>query len=132
SIQTDRVILTPGPSHEQEVVRRIFTTFVAGKKGNAEIAAELNAEQICNSAGKAWTGGAIHNLLKSERYVGHNVFNHASFKLRKNRIVNPPSMWIRGDNAFEGIVEPGVFAKAQEIMAERKKGLSDQQMLELL
>jgi hypothetical protein len=41
-------------------------------------------------------------------------------------------MWVRRDNAFEGIVEPSVFVKAQEIIAERKKGLSDQQMLDML
>lgn len=132
SIQTDRVVLTPGPTHEQEVVRRIFASFATGRKAKAEIAAELNSEQIHNSLGKPWNSGAIHKILTSERYLGHNVFNHASFKLRQHRIVNPPSMWVRRDNAFEGIVEPSVFVKAQEIIAERKKGLSDQQMLDKL
>ena len=95
----------------------------------AEIAGDLNSERIRSSTGKKWDSGTIRRLLTSERYLGNNVFNHASFKLRQHRIVNPPSMWVRRDNAFEGIVDPTVFAKVQNLIAERKAGLSDEEML---
>nr|WP_262690606.1 recombinase family protein [Kordiimonas aestuarii] len=39
SLQTDRVILVPGPEHEQEMVRRIYHLFVEGGKTEREIAA---------------------------------------------------------------------------------------------
>src|SRR5258708_10487114 len=42
SIQTDRVILKPGPTHEVEVVRRIYRLFVVQLRSEAEIAALLN------------------------------------------------------------------------------------------
>lgn len=41
-------------------------------------------------------------------------------------------MWIRRENALLPIVPPKTFAKAQEIIAERRKALSDNEALERL
>ncbi|MFK7881664.1 recombinase family protein, partial [Roseobacter sp.] len=43
SIQTDRVLLVPGPDHEIAVVNQIFRCFVRDGQSEAEIAANLNA-----------------------------------------------------------------------------------------
>src|SRR5207247_2704339 len=42
SIQTDRVILVPGPAEEVEAVRWIYQQFLSDGKREAEIAATLN------------------------------------------------------------------------------------------
>src|SRR6478752_3702289 len=42
-IQTDRVILAPGPEHEVALVRRMFGWFVDGALSESEIAARMNA-----------------------------------------------------------------------------------------
>ena len=42
SLQTDRVVLVPGPDEEIEVVRRIYRDFVEGGKSESEIATSLN------------------------------------------------------------------------------------------
>jgi len=44
SIQTDRVILVPGPADEQRVVQRMYTMFVDEGRLEREIAQTLNAE----------------------------------------------------------------------------------------
>jgi hypothetical protein len=41
-------------------------------------------------------------VLTNEKYVGNNVYNRVSFKLKKKRVVNEPDMWVRADGAFEG------------------------------
>jgi hypothetical protein len=41
-------------------------------------------------------------------------------------------MWIRRENAFEAIVAPKIFKKAQELLAQRRCRLSDQDCLDRL
>jgi hypothetical protein len=41
-------------------------------------------------------------------------------------------MWIRKDNAFEGIIDPSLFQKAQEMIAIRAGALTDEEMLDRL
>jgi hypothetical protein len=52
-----------------------------------------------------------------------------SFKLKKKRVVNPPEMWIRANAAFEPIVSPELFLKAQEIIRERSRRYSNDELL---
>jgi len=42
SLQTDRVILVPGPEYELETVRWIYREFVDGDQAESAIAAQLN------------------------------------------------------------------------------------------
>lgn len=46
SLQTDRVVLVPGPPEELEVVRRLYRMFVVQRRTESEIAAALNAEGL--------------------------------------------------------------------------------------
>ena len=48
SIQTDRVILVPGPKHEIEMVRHIYRLFVEEGRSEREIADWLNAQGVLN------------------------------------------------------------------------------------
>ena len=58
----------------------------------------------------------VHQLLINEKYVGDNVWNRGSFKLKKKRVRNTPDMWIRADGAFEAIVDRVLFEAAQAII----------------
>ena len=63
--------------------------------------------------GRPWTRGTVHQVLTNEKYVGNNVWNRISFKLKKKRVRNTPEMWIRADGAFEPIVDrPAVRCRA--------------------
>jgi DNA invertase Pin-like site-specific DNA recombinase len=131
-LQTDRVILKPGPTSEIETVRRIFRAFVTQRKRVTEIAADLNADQIPTSRGNHWSGQTIDKVLTCEAYIGNIVFNRTSFKLKQKAVINPPEMWIRRTNALDAIIAPKLFAKAQEIIARRRQRLTDQEVLDRL
>ena len=132
SLQTDRVILVPGPDDEVQTVRWIYREFIDGGKLESEIAAALNARGVTTDLGRPWTRGTVHQVLTNEKYIGNNVYNHQSFKLKKKRIVNAPDIWIRANGAFEGIVDPQDFFTAQGMIRERNRRYSDEEMLDRL
>lgn len=129
SIQTDRVILVPGPPEEVETVQWMYRAFVEEGKVEREIADVLNARSIKTDLGRPWTRATVHQVLINEKYVGHNVWNRVSFKLKRKRVHNSPAMWIRADNAFEPLVDEALFAAAQEIIGQRSNRLSNEEML---
>ncbi len=132
SIQTDRVILVPGPPEEIDMVRWIYRTFVEDGRPEREIANLLNARSIKTDLGRLWTRGTVHQVLINEKYVGNNVWNRVSFKLKKKRVRNVPDMWIRADSVFEPIVDRLLFDAARVIIRERSHRLTNDQMLEAL
>ena len=132
SLQTDRVILVLGPEEELEVIRWIYREFVDGGQSESAIAAALNQRGVMTDLGRAWSRGTVHQILTNEKYIGNNVYNRRSFKLKKKRVENTPEMWIRGDKAFEAIVDPQDFFTAQGMIRERNRKFSDQEMLERL
>lgn len=132
SLQTDRVILVPGPDDEVETVRRIYRLFVLDLRSEREIATILNVEGKVTDLGRAWNRAVIRQILVNEKYVGNNVYNRVSFKLKKKRVVNPPDMLVRRDGAFQAIIDPDLFAAAQTIFAERALRFTDEQLLDML
>jgi DNA invertase Pin-like site-specific DNA recombinase len=132
SLQTDRVVLVPGPPEERIVVRRIYRLFVHDGRSEREIADELNRAKIAGENGRAWTRSLVHQVLTNEKYIGNNVYNRVSFKLKKKRVRNPPAMWVRHDGAFEAIVDLADFAAAQAVIVARHQRLSDAELLERL
>jgi len=132
SLQTDRVILVPGPSHEIETVTMIYKQFVYDGFSEFEIAKMLNDESNFTDLKRPWTLGSIRQVLTNEKYIGNNVYNRSSYKLKVKRVKNPPEMWIRSDGAFEAIVDTQLFYQAQGIMLERYRRFSDEEMLDRL
>lgn len=132
SLQTDRVILTPGPPEEIEAVRRLYRMFVVQRRSEREIAAILNAEGLLTDLGRPWTRGVVHQVLSNEKYVGNNIYNRVSYKLKAKRVVNSPDDWVRAERAFEGIVDPDFFEAAQRIIQDRSRRFSDQDLLDHL
>ena len=132
SIQTDRVILVPGPDEEVKIVRWMYQVFVEEAKNESDIAALLNGRGILTDFGRRWTRGTVHEVLTNEKYIGNNVYHRTSFKLKRKHVVNPPDKWIRADGKFASVVEAGLFLKAQELILARSHRLTDDEMLERL
>ena len=130
SIQTDRVVLVPGPPEEIEIVRWMYLAFVEEGKIESEIAKTLNERGVQTDLGRPWTRGTVHQVLTNEKYVGNNVYNRISFKLKKKRVLNPADMWIRANGAFEPIISTELFEGAQKIVLERSKKLADEELLD--
>ncbi|TXD54260.1 recombinase family protein, partial [Ralstonia sp. TCR112] len=132
SLQTDRVILMPGPDEETATVNQIYRWFIDSNLLESEIASRLNASGIRTDLGHAWTRATVRQVLSNEKYIGNNVYNRTSFKLKKHRVVNGPEMWIRRDGAFEAIVSPELFYTAQGILRARARRFSDEELLDKL
>lgn len=129
SLQTDRVVLVPGPPEERDTVLRIYRLFVVTGMTEATIAGELNRDGLLTDLGRPWTRATVHQVLTNEKYIGNNVFNRVSFKLKTRRVRNPPEQWVRAERAFEGIVPEETFRQAREIILNRSQRLSDEEML---
>ena len=132
SLQTDRVILQPGPDNEVANVNQIYRWFVEGNLLESEIADRLNAQGVLTDLGRSWTRATVREVLSNEKYIGNNVYNRRSFKLKKHRVVNSPEMWIKKEGAFESIVPPDLFYTAQGILRERAHRFSDEELVEKL
>jgi hypothetical protein len=132
SIQTDRVVLVPGPPEEVELVRWMYRAFVEDGKVESDIAKALNERGVKTDLGRPWTRGTVHQVLTNEKYVGNNVYNRISFKLKKKRVVSPADMWIRAVGAFGQIVPRDQFEAAQQIVLKRSEKLTDEQLLDRL
>ena len=129
SLQTDRVILVPGPDEEVKNVRWMYRQFIDGGRLEGEIAALLNERGIRTNLDRTWTRGTVHQVLTNEKYIGNNVFNRHSYKLKETHKNNPPEEWIRADGAFEAIVDPRLFFTAQGMIRERNRRFSDDEMI---
>ncbi|EOR08819.1 recombinase family protein [Acinetobacter beijerinckii] len=132
SFQMDRVILIPGPEEEIEIVHQIYDWFINQSLSEKHIAYRLNEKGIKTDFNRAWTRDTVHEILTNPKYIGHNVFNRTSNKLKKIHIRNPQEQWIRKDNAFEAIVPVDIFYTAQGIIRERSRRYTEQELLEQL
>lgn len=132
SLQTDRVILMPGPDEEIATVNQIYRWFVDDNLHEHEIADRLNRQGVRTDLGRDWTRATVREVLSNEKYIGNNIYNRRSFKLKKIRVVNRPEMWIRKDGAFDAIVSPELFYTAQGILRARAHRFSDEELIEKL
>lgn len=129
SIATDRVVLVPGPDHEQEVVRWMYEAFVQQQLTESEIAAELNRRGVRTDLGRHWTRGTVHQVLTNEKYIGNNVYHRTSCKLKQRHIRNPPESWLRVAGAFAPVVDSELFLKARQIVMTRSVRYTNEELL---
>ena len=131
SLLTERVILVPGPKKEREVVLWIYDQFISGIT-EAEIAACLNNQSIWNHFGRPWSRGTVCEVLTNEKYIGNNLFNRTSGKMKSKAKPNPENKWVRKEQAFEPIVDRRLFSAVQEIYKERNKKFTNDELLQRL
>jgi len=132
SLQTDRVILVAGPANETDTVHQIYHWFVEEGTTESEIAKRLNENSVKSENGRLWTRATVCEVLTNEKYIGNNVYNRVSFKLKKVRVTNPPDAWVRKDGAFQPIVPPELFYMAQGIIKARARRFSSEELLHRL
>jgi DNA invertase Pin-like site-specific DNA recombinase len=129
SLLTERVILMPGSDTEREIVLWIYDQFIAGT-AETEIATQLNAKGLKNHFDRPWSRGTVCEVLTNEKYVGNNVFNRTSGKMKSKAKPNPESEWVRRDRAFEPVVDVQRFYTVQGIYRERSKTTTDEELLQ--
>jgi site-specific DNA recombinase len=118
---------------EAEVVRRIYTEYVAGSTPR-EIAKRLNDDRIPPPRGKSWNASTINGntlrsngILLNEMYVGRIIWNKVT--MVKNpatgrRVIrpNPKEAWVMQEVPALAIVSAELFEAARRRKAERSKG----------
>lgn len=126
-LATDHVRVRPGDPREVATVRWIFDRFLE-VKCETVVAWELN-KKLPSRSGNPWTRVMVGAILRDESYIGNLVFNRRSYKLRQTYTYNPPDQWIRAEGCIEPIVDRDVFAKANQIIEERRVDLTEEEML---
>jgi DNA invertase Pin-like site-specific DNA recombinase len=130
SIQTDRILLIPGPPEEIKTVRWIFFAFVKRKLTVMEIVKSLNDRGVDWGHGRRWKYDTVRRTLRREIYIGTDVWNRTSTILgQKQRFSNPPDKWLRHECGFKPIIDPKLFTRAQARIRERRPPLTDEQKL---
>jgi hypothetical protein len=97
-----------------------------------EITTRLNGDGIRTDLGRPWTRSSVHQILTNEKYIGNNVFNRVSFKLKRKRVVNSRDTWVRADGVYPPIISQALFERARTIIDGRSNHYSDEQLLSLL
>ncbi|MGA6472626.1 recombinase family protein [Escherichia coli] len=132
SIQTDRVILIPGPKNEIKIVNSIYDLFIDDNMPEFIIAERLNEQNIPAENGTLWTRAKIHQILTNEKYIGNNIYNKTSSKLKSRLVKNQKNEWVRCDKAYKPIISKKKYNKAQEIIQLRSVHLTNEELLEKL
>ncbi|UPJ55387.1 recombinase family protein [Bradyrhizobium sp. 192] len=131
-LQTDRVLIQPGPENEQRIVAQIFREYVVHRRSRGAIVRWLNDAQVPNHRGTAWSLAMVRHLLSNEAYIGNCVYNRTSVRLKQARKANPPELWIRTTDLYEPIVDKSIFLKAQELLKQQQSRLSNEHLLKKL
>ena len=131
SLLTERVILVPGPLEETEMVKWIYDQLIAGQN-EREIADLLNAQGRKTDFGRPWSAGTVREVLTNEKYLGHNIYNRRSSKLKSASKPNPVEEWVRKENAFAHIIDQDRYDRVQAIFRERHKKFSNDELLNRL
>ena len=132
SLQTDRVILTLGPPDEIERIRQIYALFVDEGFSEQQIATRLNSAGTLTDLNRPWTRSSVHQILTNEKYIGNNVYNRISYKLKQKRVVNSRDTWVRADGVYPSVVSRALFERARTIIDARSRHYSDEQLLSML
>ncbi len=132
SLQSDRVIIVPGPTREIRVVRWIFRQVADHGRGFDFIAGSLNDRGVLCQGGSQWSSDKIKHLLSNEKYIGNLVFNRTSVRLKSRLVRNPREQWVRKEGAIKPIIDPELFHKAQRVLSGWTTRISDADALAAL
>ncbi len=114
SLQSDKVILVPGPPKEVATVRQIFDWFINEKIYYQTIADRLNAKGVAPPAySKSWSKEIIKNILRNPKYLGTMIYNRTTERLSTPKRKNPPTDWIIKERAFTPIIDRRSYQRAQ-------------------
>jgi DNA invertase Pin-like site-specific DNA recombinase len=130
SIANDRVIQVLGPPEEVGCVREIYRLFIQEKMTFQGSARELDRRQIIYPGRSEWDHRQIRTILVSPKYAGFNVYGRSSMRLYTPKLEVPRSEWTVLPEAFEALIEPSIFAEAQQLLATHTRNQSNADLLD--
>lgn len=134
SIASDRVIQVPGTPKEVRCVRAIYRMFIEKKMTFTDITKELNRQNIKYIGLSKWPkdGRGVSKILTHPKYAGFNVYGRSTQRLYSPNVKTPRSEWTIVPTAFDALVDPATFAKAQEICETYSRNKSNDNFLNAL
>jgi DNA invertase Pin-like site-specific DNA recombinase len=131
-MQTDRIVLAPGPKEEVAIVRRIFE--MAKKKNCAQIAHTLNKAGVPYKGLLKWNRDRVRLICKNPKYAGFNVWGRTIQSLKRSsaRLTRSADLWVSKPGAFAPIVRPEDFERVQNAIERRKQPMSEEYMIRRL
>lgn len=130
-LNTDRVILVPGPPLERRVVRQVFK--LAEKYPCTTIAKTLSRRGLVNVRGRKWCEESVRSMLTNPIYMGRLVWGRTTQKLRtlpkrlaKWHVPLESAPLIRGG----GLIAEDTFKRLQPIIAARSRRATDADLIE--
>jgi DNA invertase Pin-like site-specific DNA recombinase/DNA-binding winged helix-turn-helix (wHTH) protein len=120
NLKSDHTVLIPGPKREADCVRTIFALAANKKNSPRSIAEELNRRKLPYRGTQRWDYIRVYRILKSEKYIGSNVWgrNQCPFRNRPQRV--PRSAWIIKPGAFPAVISSEQFVRAQKQISRRR------------
>jgi len=119
AIQTDRVILIPGPKQEVDCVRTIFDLAANRRKSPSQIARELNNRHMQSWNGQPWDCWSVYRILTKDKYTGCNTYGKTTQKLGSPIQNVEHRLWSTKLDAFSSIVDRQTFDRAQKFIQKR-------------
>jgi DNA invertase Pin-like site-specific DNA recombinase len=132
AIQNGRVILVPGDDNQVRIVQEIFLLFVEKGYCERQIAGNLNARGVPSPGGVKWSESSVRNILTNRQYAGAVVYNKSTQRLKTPIKRNPREEWIVTPDAYEAVVDPELFERANAVFEKRKRRYRPEQMLNRL
>jgi DNA invertase Pin-like site-specific DNA recombinase len=127
-IQSDRVIIVPGPESEIAIVQEMFAMAIQERMRPLAIARRLNERGVQFSAlRKDWDRQNVANILHNPIYAGCNTWGRTSQRMKGKLLVMPRSEWVIKHDAFQPLVSLETFEAAQKALVWRK---TDEELLE--
>jgi DNA invertase Pin-like site-specific DNA recombinase len=132
SISTDRVLLTPGPPEELQIVREIYQKLLSENRSVYAIARELNQRRVRYIGTSKWDYQAVYAVLTNPKYSGCHAFGRTSSRLSTPIVKLPRSEWVLTPRAWEPIVDQATASAAQKMLEVRTINKSNSNLLDSL
>jgi hypothetical protein len=132
SIQTDRVILVPGPAEEVDNVRWMYEAFL--RDGNTEREIARISTPVAFSPISSVRGRAAQSMRSSpmKSTLATMCTTAPPSNSKGSMCKTRGDRWIRAESAFEGIIDIKTFQAVQAIILARSQKLTDEEMLDRL
>jgi DNA invertase Pin-like site-specific DNA recombinase len=127
SIDSDRIVLTPGPKEAVATVRLAFDLYTKHRMKRKRIADVLNQRNVFIGK-RPWNDVMVREMLTRHIYKGAYAYCKHDHKY----ITLPRDKWLIREHAFPGIISDKQWARASELIAREVKPLVDSEMLDEL
>jgi len=132
AVQSDRVILVPGPAEEVTWVREVFRLFIEEEYNYREIAELLNGNGVARANGRSWDVYAVRELLTNSKYNGWLTYGKWTRRLQTKPRKTPEAQWLRVRHPSAKLIDDATFLSARKRIKSFTINKADGELLDEL